>query len=84
MNIGERLVAVETRIGQVVIDGERREDAQREMLDTLKELKESVDDINNTISKYKGFVGGILFVASSVGIFLSKFGIVVWQAIVGK
>lgn len=79
MSIDSRLAVVETRIEQIVEEGKRRELAQMDMLDKLSTLQDTIDDLNHTISKYKGFVGGIIFVVGAVGAFLSKFGTLLWQ-----
>lgn len=84
MNLNERLVAVETKIEQIIIDRERNEQAQEKMLDTLNDLKDAIDSINSTISRYKGFVGGVFFVLSAIGVFLSKSGWWIWQMLSGR
>lgn len=82
--LNERLAIVETRIEQIAEDGERREETQRLMLESLEKLKDSIEQINNTVSKYKGFIGGIAFVLSCIGVFFSKFGLAIWQFLSNK
>lgn len=79
MSIDGRLSVVETRIEQIMEEGQCRKLAQKEMLDKLITLQETVNDLNSTIVKYKGFIGGIIFVVGAVTAFLSKFGTLIWQ-----
>lgn len=43
-------------------------------VDTLLEMKETVDELHDEFTKYKGFVGGIIFICSGIGVFFSVFG----------
>lgn len=83
MSIDSRLAVVETRIEQIMEVGQRREIAQRDMLDMLASLEEKVDDLNSTISRYKGFVGGVLFVVGAMATFISSFGTLLWNKLHG-
>lgn len=83
MSIDSRLAVVETRIEQIMEVGQRREIAQRDMLDMLASLEEKVDDLNSTISRYKGFVGGVLFVVGAMATFISNFGTLLWNKLHG-
>lgn len=81
MNITERLAVVETEIKNMAAEAQRREEVQKEMLESLKSLNDSVGEITSTINKYKGFVGGVLFILSALGVFISKFGTTLYSLI---
>ena len=36
--------------------------SHRELLERIREVEREVDDLNEVITKYRGFAGGILFV----------------------
>lgn len=59
-DLGERLAVLEEK------------DRQKDEI--LKEMVKKLDDIMETMTRYKGFIGGILFVATCVATFMSTFG----------
>jgi len=83
MSIDSRLAVVETHIDQIQKEGLRRETAQLEILKQIERLQTTVDDLNSTIVKYKGFIGGIVFVVGALGAFAAKFGTLIWQKVYG-
>jgi len=63
----ERIAVVESKV-------ENLEDSHKELLKLMHEVKDEM-------TKYKGFLGGIAFLASGVGIFLTVFKEWVWKHI---
>lgn len=57
--MNERLAIIETKV-------EDLEDNHKELLKLMHEIKDEM-------TRYKGFLGGIAFLASGVGIFLTLF-----------
>lgn len=55
----ERLAVLETKVDDL-------EDSNKELLKLLHEVKDEM-------TRYKGFLGGVAFIASGVGIFLTLF-----------
>ena len=55
----ERLAIIETKV-------EDLEDSHKELLKIMHEIKDEM-------TKYKGFLGGVAFIASGIGIFLTLF-----------
>jgi hypothetical protein len=55
----ERMAVIETKI-------ETLEDNHKELLKLMHEIKDEM-------TKYKGFLGGLAFLASGIGIFLTVF-----------
>jgi hypothetical protein len=55
----ERLAVIETKV-------ETLEENHKELLKLMHEIK-------SEMTKYKGFLGGIAFIASGIGIFLTLF-----------
>ncbi len=74
-NINERLAVVETQIEQILEDGRSRESTQVEMLKQLRTMQDSITNLEKEILHYKGFLGGIVFLASCIGIFIYKFAV---------
>lgn len=72
--INERLAVVEIQV-------EHLGDAQEEVLRKLCEMQATLNEYSSTITKYKGFVGGILFIVSCISAFLVKFGQHIWHVI---
>lgn len=70
LDIGERLVAVETKVDQLMEDGLTREEKLDNLKETIDELKTSVQEFKSEIAKYRGFVGGALFVVTGLGVVL--------------
>lgn len=82
--INERLAILETRMEQVLKDGKAREDAQNHLLEEITSLQELITKHNATMEKYKGFIGGILFVVSCIYTFIAKFGESIWHSLMDK
>ena len=61
----ERLIIIETKV-------EDLEDNHKELLNLMHEIKDEM-------TRYKGFLGGIAFLASGVGIFLTLFKDWIWN-----
>lgn len=70
--INERLAVLETQVEQIIDEGHKRESTQDAILTELRELRSKLDLIDKEILKYKGFLGGIVFVFSCLGVFLAK------------
>ena len=58
-DINERLAIIETKV-------EDLEDNHKELLRLMHEVKDEM-------TRYKGFLGGVAFIASGIGIFLTLF-----------
>lgn len=61
----ERIIIVETKV-------EDLEENHKELLKLMHEIKDEM-------TRYKGFLGGIAFLASGVGIFLTLFKDWIWK-----
>ena len=61
----ERLIVIETKV-------EDLETNHKELLKLMHEIKDEM-------TRYKGFLGGIAFLASGVGIFLTLFKDWIWK-----
>jgi hypothetical protein len=61
----ERIAVVESKV-------ESLEDSHKELLRLMHEVKDEM-------TRYKGFLGGIAFLASGVGIFLTLFKDWIWK-----
>lgn len=57
--MNERLAIIETKV-------EDLEDNHKELLKLMHEIKDEM-------TRYKGFLGGVAFIASGIGIFLTLF-----------
>ena len=73
MTINERLAVLEVKVEQQSEDAVERKAVQEETRDEIAALKESINTLNNTLTRYHGFVGGVLFIISALGIFFYKF-----------
>ena len=58
-DMNERLAIIETKV-------EDLEDNHKELLKLMHEIKDEM-------TRYKGFLGGVAFIASGIGIFLTLF-----------
>lgn len=58
-DMNERLAIIETKV-------EDLEDNHKELLKLMHEIKDEM-------TRYKGFLGGLAFIASGIGIFLTLF-----------
>lgn len=74
MNINERLAIVETQVERLVEDASTLDSKQDVILSELKEIREEM-------SRYKGFLGGIAFVLSCLGVFFYKFAMPVYNMV---
>lgn len=70
--IGERVRAVEVHVEQLLEDGLRREEKQEEILVEVKKLSDTVGAIQDELNKYKGFLGGIIWLATAMGVAIYK------------
>lgn len=84
MTINERLAVLEVKVEQQAEDAVERKVVQQETRDEISALKESINELNNTLTKYHGFVGGVLFITSAVGIFFYRFLAPLWDMLSGK
>jgi hypothetical protein len=60
-------------MAQGLENAERRELLQDEILCDIKALSSNVNEFKQEMAKYRGYFGGVVFVVSSMGIFLSWF-----------
>lgn len=74
MQLGERLILVEERIQKLTEGLKRHEDKQDELADAIANVAKAVSSIQKDLEKYRGFAGGVVFLASCIGAFLYKFG----------
>lgn len=63
MNMESRLVALEVKFDEMAKE-------QTEENGRLKTIEEKLDAMNAQLDRYKGFLGGIVFVFTCVGTFL--------------
>ena len=73
LTINERLAIVETEVEQLIIATNKREVGQERILTELLDAKKVMQTVQGEIDKYKGFLGGIVFVMSCLSVFLYKF-----------
>jgi len=66
-NVGERLARVETRLKAV-------EDDIKEGRKDNEAIMSKLNKIDKEFSRYRGFVGGILLMATAIGTFIKLFG----------
>lgn len=71
----ERLAVVETHIEQIREDGKSRQHTQEDILVKIEAVQESIEELEKQLLQYKGFLGGIIFVFSCVGVFLMKWAL---------
>ena len=67
----ERIAAIETELEHIDEDGKAR-------AEELKALNAKLDTLNTELARYRGFVGGILLVATALVSFFKFF----WEDIV--
>lgn len=84
ISLNERLAVLEEKVARVLDDGKAREQAQLDLLDKITTLEAAITKHNTTMEKYKGFIGGVMFVASCISAFVMKFGNSIWQVLVEK
>lgn len=76
MNISERLAVMESRVEDIADAAQRREEKQDEIL-------EAINAIQSELARYKGFIGGVFFILSGMGMVLLKMALPVWGWIKG-
>jgi hypothetical protein len=71
--IEERVARLEAQMEEVALKADRQEKVSQSVLDELR-------SINLRLSKYQGFVGGVIFVGSCFyyAVMMGKEGIVAW------
>lgn len=77
-NVGERVAVVETHVEQLLEDGLRREEKQDEILTEVKKLLEAHNKREIEMNRYKGFLGGVVWILTAMGFVLWKFGEPFW------
>lgn len=60
-------------------DGLRREEGITAIRQEVSEMKEAVHDFKAEITKYRGFMGGAVFVITGMGVILMKFIGPIWD-----
>lgn len=63
VELHERMARIETQLDSHIRDEEEH----------MHQMDEKLDNIQLELSRYRGFIGGILLVASAVGAFLKFF-----------
>ena len=80
-NINERLAVVETQIEQILEEGKKREYTQEEILNELRTTRATISALEGELLRYKGFLGGVTFVLSCIGVFLYKFAMPLYNLV---
>ena len=55
-DVWAKLAVLEERLGNHIVDEER----------LLNDLKTAIDQMQSDLSRYKGFIGGVAFIVSSI------------------
>ena len=76
--VGERVAVVERDVEQLLEDGLRREEKQEEILASVKVLAGKLDAIKAEQDRYKGFLGGVLWVLVAMGAIVAKLGLPIY------
>ena len=63
VELHERMARIETQLSSHIDDEEKH----------MHQMDEKLDNIQLELSRYRGFIGGILLVATAVGTFLKFF-----------
>ncbi len=67
----ERISRLETQITHFIEDFQKHDKREVEdrkvIVENLKEIQSSITDITNDLSKYRGFVGGVMLIFSGLG-----------------
>ena len=66
ITLHERIKAIEVELDHLVEDGDKRSEE-------LEKLNSKLDTLNTELARYRGFVGGILLVATAVLSFFKFF-----------
>lgn len=79
----ERLAVLETR----ATDLERSRDVMFDKLEdhdeALEDIRTGVHDIRGTMRQYKGFVGGVTFTLTAVGVVIGALLSALWKKLAG-
>lgn len=73
MSIDTRLALLEQAVQDVREEATFREAAQKEMNDKLDLLLTQYAEHREEMARYKGFLGGVVFLITSIGAFLKFF-----------
>lgn len=90
LDIGERLAVVEVKVEQDLEDGLRREEKQDDLRETIEklaaelrtfktEMTNEIQVFKNEMARYRGFVGGAVFVVTGIGLLFANFFGPVWS-----
>lgn len=82
MTLGERLAVLEVQMDTAMEHADDRADVQNQILQEFKHLKDDLSDIKSQLNHYKGFLGGVVFLASALGMFLYKCGLPIYTYLV--
>lgn len=72
-------MALEVHTAQLIEDGLRREEKQEEILASVKVLDDKLDAIKAEQDRYKGFLGGVIWVLVAMSATVLKFGVPLYQ-----
>lgn len=79
--INERLAVLETKLSNIEEDQEHYGHMQTAMMTKLDTLTTSITKYELAVTRYKGFLGGVVFILSCLSVFIAKFGAMVWATI---
>ena len=79
--INERLAVLEVQIEHIAKQAAAREATQATILSKLDLMQETLVNYEKELTKYRGFLGGIVFIISCLGAFFAKFGMILWTAV---
>jgi len=79
MTIPERLATVEANIDHILQEMETAASMRQDMIERLETMTSTLATLEKEISRYKGFIGGVTFVVSCLGMFFYKFGIQIYD-----
>lgn len=72
--LSERIAVMETELSHIMEQNRKREEVQVQTAKSIESLDAKMDGILRMMERYKGFIGGIMFVGSAIFAFL-KMGI---------
>lgn len=81
-NVDIEMAVVKRDVAQLMADGLRREEKQEEILASVKSLDEKLDAMKAEQDRYKGFLGGVLWVLVAMSATILKFGVPIYQWVV--
>lgn len=73
------IAVLETKVDQLMEDGLRREEHITAMRAEVGEMKDAVNEFKAEITKYRGFMGGAVFVITGMGVIVMKFIGPIWD-----